>query len=293
MTTGSPDYTKMVKLLGVDADGNLLTIRLDGTGRIEALMKGEYEDTLKTMSLDDEGRMLTVLYGMYEGSPKAVMVDSSGRLSITEMSQTDIGQDSDETQAWSDPLVSLLSNLNRIRWSIVQMSGEAWGTVSHSIATIWGKFHATTGHKHTGGANDGPNMAASAISSGQFPLGRMPRGADGHLLTGTGAGSNPAYEASILARVTQGSYSGNGTANRAIAHGLGITPKMVMITNVGAYIPFRIHGSYGAIFYVLAASQASHTVTAASSTNFYVGNATSYPNSANNSGTGYYWVAFG
>ncbi len=40
-----------------------------------------------------------------------------------------------------------------------------------------------------------PNLDTSKITSGQFGLPRMPRGTDGHVLTGTGAGSDPAYEA--------------------------------------------------------------------------------------------------
>lgn len=39
-----------------------------------------------------------------------------------------------------------------------------------------------------------PNLAASKITSGQFPLDRMPRAASG-VLTAKGAGVNPAYEA--------------------------------------------------------------------------------------------------
>ncbi|MBW2675661.1 MAG: hypothetical protein JRD89_20020, partial [Deltaproteobacteria bacterium] len=60
-----------------------------------------------------------------------------------------------EAQTWDTPIGSLLSNLNRIRYAIVHMSGEAWGTFSHSIAEIWAKFNASTGHKHSGAADDG------------------------------------------------------------------------------------------------------------------------------------------
>lgn len=293
MTTGSPDYTKMVRLLGVDEDGNLRTIRLDGTGRIEALMKGLFEDTLKTMSLDDEGRMQSVLYGMYEGSPKAVLVDASGRLSITEMAQTDIGHDADEAQSWSTPLTSLLSNLNRVRWSIVQITGEAWGTVSHSIATVWAKFHATSGHKHTGAANDAPRMATGAISSGRFPLARIPEGTDGHFLRGTGVGSSPAYEAVAVARVSNGTYVGNNGAARQIVHSLGATPKIVLITGSTSAFKFRLHGGCSYIFYEQGSVTGIHGVPQPTSTVFTVGHGSSYPQSANVAGTTYYWTAIG
>lgn len=41
-----------------------------------------------------------------------------------------------------------------------------------------------------------PNLPASKTTSGEFSISRMPRGTDGHVLTGTGAGTDPAYEAS-------------------------------------------------------------------------------------------------
>lgn len=40
-----------------------------------------------------------------------------------------------------------------------------------------------------------PDLPTSKITSGQFSLLQMPRGTDGYVLTGTGVGSNPAYEA--------------------------------------------------------------------------------------------------
>lgn len=47
-----------------------------------------------------------------------------------------------------------------------------------------------------------PNLAASKITSEQFGLARMPRGTDSLVLTGTGAGTNPAYEAAPGALLT-------------------------------------------------------------------------------------------
>ena len=79
-------------------------------------------------------------------------------IAFLSVSQDDVGKDDTEAQEWTDPLVSLKSNLNRIRHQIVTITGEAWGTVSHTIASIWAKFHATTGHKHTGAANDSPKL---------------------------------------------------------------------------------------------------------------------------------------
>ncbi|MDD4891580.1 MAG: glycosyl hydrolase family 28-related protein, partial [Phycisphaerae bacterium] len=36
------------------------------------------------------------------------------------------------------------------------VAGNWWDACSATVETIWGKFHATTGHKHTGAAGDGP-----------------------------------------------------------------------------------------------------------------------------------------
>lgn len=49
-----------------------------------------------------------------------------------------------------------MNNLNRIRNQILAISGEAWGTVSTTLAALSAKFHATTGHGHTGAAGDAP-----------------------------------------------------------------------------------------------------------------------------------------
>ncbi len=61
MPKGAPDYTKRVELLGVDSSGKLVTVRLDDTGRIEALMKGESDGTFKTLATDDQGRIIAVI----------------------------------------------------------------------------------------------------------------------------------------------------------------------------------------------------------------------------------------
>ena len=63
-----------------------------------------------------------------------------------------------EASTWDVTLSSLVNNLNRIRNQVIAATGEAWGTVSHSIAGIWAKFHATTGHKHSGAADDGAQV---------------------------------------------------------------------------------------------------------------------------------------
>lgn len=90
--------------------------------------------------------------------------------------------------------------------------------------------------------------------------------------------------------VASGSYTGNETANRAIPHGLGVIPKMVLISN-------DVQGWYQAIFtdivaYVQSAANNNLGVTAPDATNFYVGNATEYNHSANGTAGSWSWVAF-
>lgn len=48
-------------------------------------------------------------------------------------------------------------------------------------------------------------------------------------------------------KIATGSYAGNRKVNRPIAHGLGITPKMVMITDFGGSF-FRIYDGVGKNF---------------------------------------------
>lgn len=98
-------------------------------------------------------------------------------------------------------------------------------------------------------------------------------------------------------KITSGSYTGDSTANRAIPHGLGVVPKLVLImrNTAGAesYV-FRIYGDQAKIrdWYVGGTVAAGALdVTAPDATNFYVGNATSYDRSANYTGVAYVWVA--
>ena len=76
----------------------------------------------------------------------------------------DVGGDVAEATTWDSPITSLLSNLNRIRNQVLAITGETWGTVSHSLTAIWAKFHATTGHKHSGSADDGGQVDHGDLS---------------------------------------------------------------------------------------------------------------------------------
>lgn len=95
------------------------------------------------------------------------------------------------------------------------------------------------------------------------------------------------------APIASGSYAGNDTVNRAIAHGLGVTPKQVLIIESTGKMWHRITDQAGKIYYLSTRGEGNHDVTAISATNFYVGNATDYARSANASGETYYWAAIG
>ena len=90
-----------------------------------------------------------------------------------------------------------------------------------------------------------------------------------------------------------GSYTGNDSANRAIPHGLGITPKIVFLEAINfVYVIFGAVASILCLYNVSGTATWSDTVvTISDSTNFYVGNAVGYDRTANNNGTTYYWVA--
>ncbi|MBW2674109.1 MAG: hypothetical protein JRD89_11960 [Deltaproteobacteria bacterium] len=143
------------RIVSLMTGGEGIPLAVDEEGRIRAVMQGVHDTTLRTLSTDEEGRLQALLFGTYEGTPVPVSVDAEGKLVTVDLSQQNILGDTDEAQTWDSPIGSLLNNLNRIRYAIVHMSGEAWGTFSHSIAEIWGKFNATTGHKHSGEADDG------------------------------------------------------------------------------------------------------------------------------------------
>lgn len=126
---------------------------------------------------------------------------------------------------------------------------------------------------------------------GASAIERVALGTSGQVLRSDGT---DAVWGAGVAGINSGTYAGNDTANRAIAHGLGVTPKIVFIQVDGQYW-FRITDQLAKIHFAEADTDTigTHTVTAMGTTNFYVGNATSYTFSANATGWTYYWVAIG
>ena len=66
---------------------------------------------------------------------------------ITDITQPYIVADDPELTTWAATLVSLSDNMSRIRNQIISITGESWGTVSNSIASI---LSTISGHDHDG-----------------------------------------------------------------------------------------------------------------------------------------------
>jgi hypothetical protein len=104
-------------------------------------------------------------------------------------------------------------------------------------------------------------------------------------------------EVGTRAKISTGNYTGNNAANRGIAHGLAVIPKIVFITLVdtvgGTIGTFQIQQGLAYVLYRYITYYGYLAVTAMDSTNFYVGNASFYDYSANSNVYTYYWTAIG
>ena len=90
--------------------------------------------------------------------------------------------------------------------------------------------------------------------------------------------------AAYSTKVTSGTYNGDDAANRAIAHGLGVVPSVVVIVQVNATNSGFVAGARC----INAFMDNSDSVTAWDATNFYVGDTSSQ---LNGTGDVYNWVA--
>jgi len=72
-------------------------------------------------------------------------------------------------------------------------------TVSDGV-TIDGVDISSHASRHASGGADAVSLAASQITSGRFPMDRMPDGTSGMFLMAQGTGSNPAYQYATRAR---------------------------------------------------------------------------------------------
>ena len=125
-----------------------------------------------------------------------------------------------------------------------------------------------------------PYAHPSAIqcTTGRFGKTRL-QWANDKFLKGTGATTDP-VEVDIPTGITSaGSYTGTSTVNRAITHGLGVAPKLVLIYDYTDSVHwYRIMSGLAAIVFAVLYQTSTETsvkaVTAMDATNFYVGNAT-------------------
>ncbi len=92
--------------------------------------------------------------------------------------------------------------------------------------------------------------------------------------------------------VTTGTYTGNNSANRAIAHGLPGRPSLILIGETNIVSRNRILGTEAGIQFDWTTQSVFFAVTQPDATNFYVGNATQYTQSANATGINYHWTAY-
>jgi len=149
--------------------------------------------------------------------------------------------------------------------------------IYYNKTTIDGKFDTATGHDHDGvdskKVDHGSMLGLGDDDHTQY-LNVARHDADDHSgLTG-------------YAKIASGSYTGNDTANRAVAHGLGVTPRIVFI--IGPTYTWRSRGNR---LHRLDPA-ASWGVTAMNATNFYVGvSGAGWSNTANYSAETYYWIA--
>lgn len=91
--------------------------------------------------------------------------------------------------------------------------------------------------------------------------------------------------------MTSGSYTGNAVVNRAIPHGLGEKPKLVLITSGGGHLFTIIDNHIAEIAITCATVDQDFAVTDMDATNFYVGNIASDFNSGNGNSVHQAWVA--
>jgi hypothetical protein len=101
MGTGYPDWTRAIRLLGIDADGNPVTILVDEDGKLYSLITGQDADgVLRAVRVDDDGQMVmvprgasgsymdvdasgfltTVMKGQYGANLRTLAVDAGGKL---------------------------------------------------------------------------------------------------------------------------------------------------------------------------------------------------------------------
>lgn len=176
---------------------------------------------------------------------------------------------------------------------------DASGNIKTSTSGRWGLLNeaptATNPDIVPNRSDVDTGIGAAALDQ----LSLIAGGVEGHRITEvtgdithelTGVVNNNSAKMCVIAA---GSYTGDSSVNNAIAHGLGVIPKAIDIRSTAAssYIYKMIEP--GKIYYNGAGTDSSYAVTNFDITNFYVGNAGGYSESANLDTTVYFWVAYG
>lgn len=87
----------------------------------------------------------------------------------------------------------------------------------------------------------------------------------------------------------RGTYAGDGTANRAIAHGLGRVPSVIFVFNLSTASIIIQDAQSGTVEGDAGPLSQIYTVTVADITNFYIGFTTGFW--GNDAGTNFSFVA--
>ena len=155
--------------------------------------------------------------------------------------------------------------------------------------------HLTVGNNITvGGTVDGVDIAARDHAESHSVASHNDTTATGANLNTLVGGGETALHSHAAAHFANGVYVGNDGVNRAIPHGLGLTPKLVVICHRDIETDgkvFNLIEGQSSVLYIH--GEHSYAVTAPNSTNFYVGNASNFTSSANLSPKVYYWIAIG
>lgn len=274
--------------LSVDTNQDI-TIKLDG--RPKRTISANFSTQIPYLTYSTLEVTCTVISDLQIfacTNPSAVI----GQFKVTTVNildQNSINGDTTEAQTW-DTVSNLINNLNRIRKKLNDIiGGVSWtDPVSGSLASLPATYApiangVTNGDSHNHNGGDGAQIDHTTLSN---------IGTNTHAQIDTYIAASAPHPGHAI--ITTGTYTGDGTQNRAIPHGLGRVPKLVIVitTNAGQmvmnYIDNTTHGHYES-----GSTTLNDTRAAWDSTNFYVGD----PGGGHDNGSGgtyqYSWVAIG